>query len=71
MRRYLDARGGIVKLRTVQSLRLTGTIPARVLRPLEPKRPGKMRTEFAVEGQKGIRAWDGRTALPCPAKHAA
>jgi len=26
VRRYLDARGGIVKLRTVQSLRLTGSM---------------------------------------------
>ena len=72
VRRYLDARGGIVKLRTVQSLRLTGTMELPgVSAPfvLELKRPGKMRTEFTVEGQKGIRAWDGRTAweqLPLP-----
>jgi hypothetical protein len=36
---------------------------------LELKRPDKMRTEFTVEGQKGVRAWDGRTAweqLPLP-----
>jgi hypothetical protein len=36
---------------------------------LELKRQGKMRTEFTVEGQTGIRAWDGRTAweqLPLP-----
>ena len=72
VRRYLDARGGIVKLRTVQSLRLTGSMELPgVSAPfvLELKRPGKMRTEFTVEGQKGIRAWDGRTAweqLPLP-----
>jgi hypothetical protein len=72
VRRYLDARGGIGKLRSVQSLRLTGTMElAGVSAPfvLELKRPGRMRTEFTVEGQTGIRAWDGRTAweqLPVP-----
>jgi len=72
VRRYLDARGGIVKLRSVQSLRLTGTMELPgVSAPfvLELKRPNKMRTEFTVEGQKGIRAYDGRTAweqLPLP-----
>lgn len=72
VRRYLDARGGIVKLRSVESLRLTGTLEMPgVSAPftLELKRPGKMRTEFTVEGQTGIRAWDGRVAwkrLPLP-----
>jgi hypothetical protein len=72
VRRYLEARGGIVKLRSVQSLRLTGTMELPgVTAPfvIELERPGRMRTEFAVEGQKGVRAWDGRTAweqLPLP-----
>jgi hypothetical protein len=72
VRRYLEARGGLAKLRSVQSLRLTGTMELPgVSAPfvLELKRPGKMRTEFTVEGQKGIRACDGRTAweqLPLP-----
>jgi len=72
VRRYLDARGGIVKLRSVQGLRLSGTMElSGVSAPftLELKRPGKMRTEFTVEGQTGIRAWDGRVAwkrLPLP-----
>ena len=72
VRRYLDARGGIVKLRSVQGLRLSGTMELPgVSAPftLELKRPGKMRTEFTVEGQTGIRAWDGRVAwkrLPLP-----
>jgi len=72
MRRYLEARGGLARLRAVQGLRLTGTmgLPG-VSAPfvLELKRQGKMRTEFTVEGQTGIRAWDGRTAweqLPLP-----
>ena len=65
VRRYLEARGGLARLRAVQSLRLTGTMELPgVSAPfvLELKRPGKMRTEFTVEGQTGIRAWDGRTA---------
>jgi hypothetical protein len=36
---------------------------------LELARPARMRTEFSVEGQKGVRAWDGRNAweqLPLP-----
>jgi outer membrane lipoprotein-sorting protein len=72
VRRYLEARGGLARLRSVQSLRLTGTMELPgVLAPfvLELKRPNKMRTEFTVEGRKGIRAFDGRTAwvqLPLP-----
>jgi hypothetical protein len=72
VRRYVEARGGIVKLRSVQSLRLTGTMELPDVRApfvLEIARPGKMRTEFTVEGRKGIRAWDGRSAweqLPLP-----
>jgi hypothetical protein len=72
VRRYLEARGGLARLRAVQSLRLTGTMELPgVSAPfvLELKRPGKMRTEFIVQGQTGIRAWDGRRAweqLPLP-----
>ncbi|HSD29970.1 MAG TPA: hypothetical protein VLL75_21895 [Vicinamibacteria bacterium] len=72
VRRYLEARGGLAKLRAVRSLRLTGAMELPgVSAPyvLELKRPDKMRTEFTVEGRKGIRAWDGRTAweqLPLP-----
>ena len=73
VRRYLEARGGLAKLRAVQSLRLTGTMEVPGTPPIpfsiELKRPAKMRTEFTVEGQKGVRAYDGRVAwsrLPLP-----
>ncbi|HSD66871.1 MAG TPA: hypothetical protein VLF95_09230 [Vicinamibacteria bacterium] len=72
VRRYLEARGGLARLRAVRSLRLSGTMELPgVSAPfvLELKRPGKMRTEFTVEGRRSIRAWDGRTAweqLPLP-----
>jgi outer membrane lipoprotein-sorting protein len=74
--RYLEARGGLARLRSVQSLRLTGTMSLPGVEApfvLELKRPAKMRTEFTVEGRKGIRAFDGKTAwmvLPLPGEEA-
>jgi outer membrane lipoprotein-sorting protein len=76
--RYLEARGGLARLRSVQSLRLTGTmalpgIEAETPFVLELKRPRKMRTEFAVEGGRVVRAYDGQTAwmiLPLPGEDA-
>jgi len=72
VRRYIEARGGLARLRTVQSLRLSGTMELPgVSAPfvLELKRPDRMRTEFTIEGRMGVRAFDGRTAweqLPLP-----
>jgi len=63
--RYLEARGGLARLRSVQSLRLSGRMHlADIEAPfvLELKRPARMRTEFTVNGQKGVQAYDGRTA---------
>jgi hypothetical protein len=71
--RYLEARGGLARLRAVQSLRLTGTVelPGMPAAPftLELKRPDRMRTEFVIEGHRAVRAYDGRVAwsqLPVP-----
>jgi outer membrane lipoprotein-sorting protein len=69
VRRYLEARGGLVKLHSVETLRLTGTLELPdVSAPfvLELKRPKKMRTEFTVEGRIGVRAYDGTTAWAQP-----
>jgi hypothetical protein len=73
VRRYLQARGGVERLRAVQSLRLTGTMEVPGVTPapfvMELKRPHLMRTEFTVEGRTGVRAYDGKTAwaqLPLP-----
>jgi len=72
VRRYVEARGGAAKLRAVESLRLTGTMELpEVSAPfvLELKRPNRMRTEFVVQGQTGVRAFDGQNAwerLPLP-----
>lgn len=73
---YLEARGGAGKLRAVQSLRLTGTMQIdEVQAPfvLELARPNRMRTEFVVQGQTGVRAFDGQHAwsrLPLPGEPA-
>jgi hypothetical protein len=61
---YVQARGGLARLRSVTSLRLRGTLElGSVSSPfvIELKRPGKMRTEFSVEGRTAVRAFDGRT----------
>jgi outer membrane lipoprotein-sorting protein len=72
VRRYAEARGGAAKLHAVESLRLTGTMELPdVSAPfvLELQRPNRMRTEFVVQGQTGVRAFDGQNAwerLPLP-----
>ena len=69
---YLEARGGLARLRAVQSLRFTGTMEVGEVKApfkLELARPNKMRTEFVVQGQTGVRAFDGQHAwarVPLP-----
>ncbi len=61
--RYLQARGGLERIRLVQTLRFTGRMTlGEVQAPLvlELKRPNRMRTEFEVQGRKGVRAFDGQ-----------
>lgn len=62
--RNIEARGGLEKIKAVQSMRLTGTMSvgdARMPLVLEIKRPGKVRFEFTVQGQTAIQAFDGKT----------
>jgi hypothetical protein len=69
VRGYLEARGGAAKLRAVQGLRLTGTIEmGEVQAPftLELARPNRMRTEFVVQGQTAVQAFDGTRAWQRP-----
>lgn len=72
VRRHVEARGGAARLRAVESLRLTGTMELGDVKApfaLELARPNRMRTEFVVNGQTGVRAFDGQTAwekLPLP-----
>jgi hypothetical protein len=59
----IAARGGLEKVKAVQSLRMTGTIgigpgmQAPLL--LEIKRGGRMRSEVTVDGKVGVQTFDG------------
>jgi hypothetical protein len=72
VRRYVQARGGAQRLRSVESLRFTGSMElgdVTAAFTLELQRPNRMRTEFVVNGQTGVRAYDGQAAweqLPLP-----
>jgi len=62
--RYVAKRGGIDKLRALQSLRQKGRVlapgrQAAVVREL--KRPGKIRFEFTTQGVTSVYAVDGTT----------
>lgn len=65
VKKAVDARGGIEKIKAVQSERITARltsaqgIEATVI--LELKRPHRMHSEITVEGQKIIRVYDGKS----------
>jgi outer membrane lipoprotein-sorting protein len=62
--RYVAARGGIQKLRALQTLRQEGRVNAGAGRTglvtREIKRPGKIRFEFTVQGVTSVLASDGQ-----------
>jgi outer membrane lipoprotein-sorting protein len=63
--RNLAARGGIAKLKSLQTLKLTGTITAQGMSvPMTTwaKRPGRMRQEMRFQDKKVVSAFDGTTA---------
>ncbi len=64
LERYVTARGGIEKLRSLQTLREEGRIHAGPGRDglvsREVKRPGKIRIEFTVQGVTEVFASDGQ-----------
>jgi outer membrane lipoprotein-sorting protein len=66
VKKALDARGGVDKLKGVQSERLTGRISfSRGVEGtfvVELKRPLKMHVEITIEGQKVIRVYDGKSS---------
>ena len=61
---YVAARGGLKKLRSLQTLRQEGRINAGAGRDglvtREIKRPGRIRFEFTVQGVTGVFASDGQ-----------
>ena len=63
---YLKARGGVAKIKAVQTERVTGTITFApgVEGPffVERKRPLKMHMEITVNGQSLIRVYDGKSS---------
>jgi outer membrane lipoprotein-sorting protein len=60
----IEARGGLRKIRSVQTLRLTGHITSGGSEGtllIELKRPGKMREEAGIDGKFMIRTTDGHS----------
>ena len=66
----LQAKGGLEKIKAVQSGRMTGrmTMGPGVEAPitLELKRPRNTRLEFTVQGHTGVQAYDGKQAWGIP-----
>src|SRR5690349_11008179 len=66
IKKVIDARGGIERIKAVQSERITGQISfAQGIEgtlTLELKRPHKLYSEIGVEGQKVLRVYDGKSA---------
>jgi len=61
--KYVKARGGLDKLKGIQTLRMSGKmmIPGGMEAPftIELKRPKRMRIEFTFQGMTGTQALDG------------
>src|SRR5215471_5998601 len=65
VKRAIDARGGIEKIKAVQSERITGTFSTQGIEGaliLELKRPHKLHSEITVEGQTVLRIYDGKSS---------
>jgi hypothetical protein len=65
VQKNIEARGGLDKLHSIKSLRMTGTMSlgneAAAPTILEFVRPSKVRWEFTVDRQTAIQAYDGKT----------
>jgi outer membrane lipoprotein-sorting protein len=66
VKKALDARGGIEKIKAVQSERISGHVSfSRSMEGaflVELKRPLKMYVEISIQGQKIIRVYDGKSS---------
>jgi outer membrane lipoprotein-sorting protein len=64
--RACEARGGVARIKAVQSVRMTGHMTmgpgAEAPITLEMKRPRSTRMEFTAQGQTGVQAYDGKQA---------
>ena len=65
IKKNIDAHGGLDKMKTVKSVRMTGkaSFPGGVEAPfaLSKKRPASVRIEFTIQGLTGVQAYDGTT----------
>jgi hypothetical protein len=60
-----EARGGLDKLKAVQSIRMTGRMsmgPMELPMVIEMKRPANVRLDVSVQGATAVQAYDGTTA---------
>jgi outer membrane lipoprotein-sorting protein len=66
IKKAIDARGGMDKIRAVQSERITGRVSfsqgIEGALVLELQRPHKLYSEITVEGQEVLRVYDGKSA---------
>ncbi len=66
VKKVLDARGGVEKIKAIQSERISGRVSfAQGMEGtfvVELKRPLKMRAEISIEEQKLIRVYDGKSS---------
>jgi hypothetical protein len=62
---HIEARGGLERIEAVRSIRMTGRANAGPGRDAivqrEIERPGRIRTEFTVQGMTGVYAFDGES----------
>ena len=65
IKKNIDARGGLEKLKAIKTMRLTGTFHTEGMNiPLviQIKRPGSVRGDALFQGMALVRAYDGETA---------
>jgi len=66
VKKALDARGGIEKIKAVRSERISGRVSfsqgMEGTFVVELKRPLKMHVEISIEGQKIVRVYDGKSS---------
>src|SRR5262245_8605062 len=65
IKKNIEARGGIEKLKALKSLRMTGKIHTEgmdIPMVLQVKRPGLVRGEATLQGVSMVKAYDGETA---------
>jgi len=63
--KHLEARGGLARIKAVQSIRMTGkmTLGPGIEAPvvLELKKPSSVRLEITFQGNTGVQAYDGKS----------